>query len=152
MDAPYRIRSAVPADAAPLVEIERRCFSDPWSETSFREALDSPWSFGLVANNRRGISGYLIAREVAGTGEVLNLAVSPDFRRRGVARALLRAGLAYLRKRRVEEVFLEVRESNRSAQALYLSSGFRPVGQRAAYYRNPKEDALVLWLALEQHA
>ena len=78
--------------------------------------------------------------------------MSPEFRRRGVARALLRAGLKYFRKRRVEEVFLEVRESNHSAQSLYLSSGFRPVGQRAAYYRNPKEDALVLWLALEQHA
>jgi [ribosomal protein S18]-alanine N-acetyltransferase len=152
MDAPYRIRSAAPADAAPLVALERRCFSDPWSESSFREALDSPWSFGLVAQAGSCIAGYLIAREVAGTGEVLNLAVSPDFRRRGVARALLRAGLTYLRKRRVEEVFLEVRESNRSAQALYLSSGFTPVGQRAAYYRNPKEDALVLWLALKQHA
>jgi ribosomal-protein-alanine N-acetyltransferase len=52
----------------------------------------------------------------------------------------------------VEEVYLEVRESNQSAQALYLSSGFRPVGQRAGYYRNPKEDALVLWLPLKQHA
>jgi ribosomal-protein-alanine N-acetyltransferase len=152
MDAPYRIRSAVPADAAPLVAIERRCFSDPWSETSFREALDSPWSFGLVAHTRQGIAGYLIGREIAGSGEVLNLAVAPDHRRQGVARALLRAGLALLKKRHVDEVFLEVRESNRSAQALYLSSGFRPVGQRAAYYRNPKEDALVLWLALEQHA
>ena len=152
MDAHYRIRSAVPADAVPLVEIERRCFSDPWSENSFREALESPWTFGLVAQNARGIGGYLIGREVAGTGEVLNLAVAPDCRRRGVARALLRAGLAMLRKRRVQEVFLEVRESNESAQALYLSSGFRPVGQRTAYYRNPKEDALVLWLALEQHA
>lgn len=152
MDAPYRIRSAVPADAAPLVTIERRCFSDPWTETSFREALVSPWTFGLVAHSGRGIAGYLIGRELAGTGEVLNLAVSPDFRRRGVARALLRAGLALLRKHRVEEVFLEVRESNRSAQALYLSSGFKPVGQRAAYYRNPQEDALVLWLALEHHA
>lgn len=152
MDAPYRIRSAVPADAATLVSVERRCFSDPWSETSFREALDSPWSFGLVAHSGRAIAGYLIGREVAGSGEVLNLAVSPDFRRRGVARALLRAALAMLRKRNVDEVFLEVRESNRSAQALYLSSGFRPVGQRSAYYRNPKEDALVLWLALEQHA
>jgi [ribosomal protein S18]-alanine N-acetyltransferase len=152
MDAPYRIRSAALADAAPLVAIERRCFSDPWSETSFREALESPWTFGLVAHNNRGIAGYLIGREVADTGEILNLAVSPDFRRRGVARALLRAGLATFRNRRVEEVYLEVRESNRSAQALYLSSGFRPVGQRAAYYRNPKEDALVLWLALEQPA
>ncbi len=150
MDAHYRIRSAVLADTAPLVAIERRCFSDPWSETSFREALDSPWSFGLVAHAGRGIAGYLIGREMAGTGEVLNLAVSPDYRRRGVARALLRAALASLRKHRVDEVFLEVRESNRSAQALYLSSGFRAVGQRAAYYRNPKEDALVLWLALEQ--
>jgi ribosomal-protein-alanine acetyltransferase len=152
MDAPYRIRSAVPADAVLLVDIERRCFSDPWSEMSFREALESPWTFGLIAHASRSIAGYLIGREVAGTGEVLNLAVAPDCRRRGVARALLRAGLTYLRKRRVEEVFLEVRESNQSAKALYLSSGFRPVGQRAAYYRNPKEDALVLWLQLEQHA
>jgi ribosomal-protein-alanine N-acetyltransferase len=152
MDAPYRIRSAVPADAGRLVEIERRCFSDPWSESSFREALGSPWTFGLVAHTGKEIAGYLIGREVAGTGEVLNLAVAPDSRRRGVARALLRTGLGYLRKRQVEEVFLEVRESNQSAQALYLSSGFRPIGQRAAYYRNPKEDALVLWLALEQPA
>jgi ribosomal-protein-alanine N-acetyltransferase len=152
MDAPYRIRSAAPADAASLVEIERRCFSDPWTETSFREALESPWTFGLVAYTGDAIAGYLIGREVAGTGEVLNLAVAPNFRRRGVARALLRGGLRHFRKRRVEEVFLEVRESNQSAQALYLSAGFRPVGQRAAYYRNPKEDALVLWLPLEQHA
>jgi [ribosomal protein S18]-alanine N-acetyltransferase len=152
MDAPYRIRPALPADAAPLVQIERRCFSDPWSEASFREALESQWTFGLVAQNNRRIAGYLIGREVAGTGEILNLAVSPDCRRRGVARTLLRAGLGALRKRHVEEVYLEVRESNRSAQALYLSCGFRPVGQRAAYYRNPKEDALVLWLPLEQLA
>jgi ribosomal-protein-alanine N-acetyltransferase len=152
MDAHYRIRSAVPADAAPLVAIERRCFSDPWTENSFREALESPWTFGLVAHNNGDIAGYLIGREVAGTGEVLNLAVTPDARRRGVARGLLRAGLTRLRKRRVQEVFLEVRESNQSAQALYLSSGFRPVGQRAGYYRNPKEDALVLWMPLEQHA
>ena len=148
MDGPYRIRSAVPADAASLVEIERRCFSDPWSEASFRDALDSPWAFGLVGYSAQNITGYLIGREVAGTGEVLTLAVAPNFRRRGLARALL----STLRRRRVEEVYLEVRESNRSAQALYLSSGFRPVGQRAAYYRNPKEDALVLWLPLEQHA
>jgi ribosomal-protein-alanine N-acetyltransferase len=152
MDAPYRIRSAVPADAVGLVAIERRAFSDPWSEASFREALTSPWTFGLVAEGARGVTGYLIGREVAGTGEVLNLAVAPELRRRGIGGALLEAGLAALKRRRVEEVFLEVRESNRSAQALYLAHGFRPVGQRAAYYRNPKEDALVLRLELAQWA
>jgi len=152
MDAPYRIRSAVPADAAGLVAIERRAFSDPWSEASFREALTSPWSFGLVAEARRAPAGYLIGREVAGTGEVLNLAVAPEFRRRGIGGALLDAGLAALRRRKVDEVFLEVRESNISAQALYVGHGFRPVGQRAAYYRNPREDALVLRLELEQRA
>ena len=103
-------------------------------------------------NASGGMVGYLIGREVAGSGEVLNLAVAPEYRRRGIAGALLESGLASFRRRRVDEVFLEVRESNRSAQALYLSRGFRAVGQRAAYYRNPKEDALVLRLALHQPA
>ena len=152
MDAPYRIRSAVPADAAGLVAIERGAFSDPWSEASFREALTSPWSFGLLAETRRVAAGYLIGREVAGTGEVLNLVVAPEFRRRGIGGALLEAGLAALRRRKVDEVFLEVRESNISAQALYVGHGFRPVGQRAAYYRNPREDAVVLRLELQQRA
>lgn len=152
MDAPYRIRSAVPADAAGLEGIERRSFSDPWTEASFREALTSPWTFGLIADSGRGPAGYLIAREVAGTGEVLNLAVAPEFRRRGIGGALLQAGIATLRRRKADEVFLEVRESNISAQTLYLGYGFRPVGQRAAYYRNPKEDALVLRLQMPQRA
>ena len=152
MDAPYRIRPAAPADAKSLLAIERRAFSDPWTEASFQEALTSAWTFGLVAETGRGVAGYLIGREVAGTGEVLNLAVAPEFRRRGIAGALLETGLAAFRRRKVDEVFLEVRESNRSAQALYLSRGFRAVGQRAAYYRNPKEDALVLRLALAQPA
>jgi len=152
MDAPYRIRPAVPADAKALLAIERRTFTDPWTEASFHEALASAWTFGLVAESGRGLVGYLIGREVAGTGEVLNLAVAPEFRRRGIAGALLEAGLTAFRRRKVDEVFLEVRESNRSAQALYLSRGFRAVGQRAAYYRNPKEDALVLRLALAQPA
>jgi len=152
MDAPYRIRSAVPADAAGLVAIERCAFSDPWSEASFREALTSPWTFGLIAETGRGVAGYLVGREVAGTGEVLNLAVAPELRHRGIGGALLQAGLAALRRRKVDEVFLEVRESNVSARALYAAYGFRPVGQRAAYYRNPREDALVLRLEMRQRA
>lgn len=152
MDARFRIRPAALADAATLVAIERRCFSDPWSESAFREALASEWTFGLVAEGGRGPAGYLIGRVVAGSGEVLNLAVAPEFRRRGLGGAMLEEGLAAFRRRGATEVFLEVRESNHSAQSLYLARGFRPVGQRAAYYRNPREDALVLRLALRQHA
>ena len=105
-----------------------------------------------MSETGRGLAGYLIGREAAGSGEVLNLAVAPEFRRRGVGGMLLESGLAVFRRRRASEVFLEVRESNRSAQALYIARGFRPVGQRASYYRNPKEDALVLRLPLRQHA
>ncbi len=152
MDARFRIRSAALADSAALVAIERRCFSDPWSEPSFRESLASDLTFGLVAETDRGIAGYLIGREAAGSGEILNLAVAPEFRRRGIGGELLEVGLEAFQRRRAHEVFLEVRESNRSAQALYLARGFRPVGQRASYYRNPREDALVLRLSLPQHA
>lgn len=152
MDAPFRIRSAALADSAALVAIERRCFSDPWSEPSFRESLATDWTFGLVAETDRGIAGYLIGREAAGSGEILNLAVAPEFRRRGIGAELLEEGLLEFQERGAHEVFLEVRESNRSAQSLYLARGFRPVGQRASYYRNPREDALVLRLALPQHA
>jgi [ribosomal protein S18]-alanine N-acetyltransferase len=152
MDAPYRIRPAVLADAPALVAVERRCFGDPWSESSFREALGSAWTFVLAAQAARGVVGYVVGREAGGMGEVLNLAVVPEFRRRGIGEALLEAGLALFRRSGVEEVFLEVRESNTSARALYARHGFRPVGQRSAYYRNPKEDALVLRLELSQPA
>ena len=152
MDDPFRTRPAALADAAALVAIERRCFSDPWSEAAFREALASEWSFGIVSEGRRGVAGYLIGREAGGSGEILNLAVAPEFRRRGIGGVLLEEGLDAFRERGASEVFLEVRESNRSAQSLYLARGFRAVGQRAAYYRNPREDALVLRLALHQPA
>ena len=143
-DAPCRIRPARAADVDALSALERRCFSDPWSDASFRESVEAGWSFGLVAETAAGVVGYLIAREAAGTGEILNLAVAPEIRRGGIARQLLDAGLAALAVRNVEEVFLEVRESNLAAQALYVGAGFRPVGQRSGYYRSPREDALVL--------
>jgi [ribosomal protein S18]-alanine N-acetyltransferase len=144
MDDPCRVRPAWPADAQVLAALERRCFSDPWSGESFREALASPHSFGIVAECRGEIAGYLIGRAILGSGEILNLAVAPEWRRRRVARQLLDGGLDELAARGVEEVFLEVRESNVGAQALYLGAGFRPVGHRPAYYRSPREDALIL--------
>jgi ribosomal-protein-alanine N-acetyltransferase len=156
MDAAFRIRPARPEDASALSVLEHRCFTDPWSAGGFREALSTSGGFGLLAGSAHGgeeeIHGYLVGRQILGEGEVLNLAVVPEARRRGIAWALLDAGLGHFRSTGVTEVFLEVRESNRSAQALYLANGFRPVGQRKAYYRNPLEDALVLRRSLDRGA
>jgi ribosomal-protein-alanine N-acetyltransferase len=152
MDDRYRIRAASPADATTLSILERRCFSDPWSAEGFREVLATPVCFGLVAAMGKDLQGYFLARLVAGEGEVLNLAVDPDHRRRGVGRTLLEAGLRELQLRGGREVFLEVRESNAGARAMYLARGFRVVGARQRYYRQPVEDALVLHLPLPTSA
>ncbi len=149
MAVSYRVRPARVGDARALCEIERRCFSDPWSPQGFREMLAAEHGFGLVADVGARSVGYLIGREIMGEGEILNLAVAPECRRLGIAAGLLQSGLSWLRSRGATEVFLEVRQSNRAAIALYLSRGFRPVAQRPSYYRNPVEDALVLRLDLK---
>ncbi len=149
MVGPCRIRPAQPADARAVAALERRCFSDPWSESSFREAFGPGWSFGLVAEHELDLVGYVVSREVAGSGEILNLAVAPEWRRRGLARDLLHAAIAALRRREATEVYLEVRESNAAARRLYEAEGFGAVGRRRDYYREPLEDALVLHRTLD---
>jgi [ribosomal protein S18]-alanine N-acetyltransferase len=144
MDEPYRIRRAERADVPALARIERRCFSDPWSERGILESIQSETTIALVAENEEGELGYLMARLSGEEGEILNLAVLPGYRRRGLGRRLLEQGLALLVGRGVREAYLEVRESNQAARDLYLGFGFRPVGMRPHYYRNPAEDALVL--------
>ena len=148
MADPWWIRAARPADASRLAPLERRCFSDPWSALAFEELLRLPFTVALVAEQGGGIVGYLIARAVAGEGEILNLAGAPELRRRGLGAQLLEAGLTALAEAGVRSVWLEVREANTAAQLLYQHRGFQPAGRRKGYYRNPVEDALVLRLAL----
>jgi ribosomal-protein-alanine N-acetyltransferase len=152
MDGLSRIRPAQPADARAVGALERRCFADPWSEGSFREAFGPGWSFGYVAEAGLDVTGYVVAREVAGSGEILNLAVAPEARREGLARALLHTALDALRRRGATEVYLEVRESNDGARRLYEAEGFTPAGRRRDYYRQPLEDALVLYRTLDDSA
>jgi ribosomal-protein-alanine N-acetyltransferase len=144
MGAPCLIRPATSADGAALAALEQVAFSDPWSEASFRELLHSSVAFGLVAEVDGSVAGYLIARVVAGEGEVLNLAVAPERRRRGFAGALLGAALERMRSRGAVEAFLEVRASNAAAIELYRGAGFELAGRREGYYRAPVEAALLL--------
>jgi ribosomal-protein-alanine N-acetyltransferase len=141
----WLIRPAAPDDLEAIVAAERICFTDPWSAAGIREVLQMETGVNLVATGPRDrLAGYLFARTIAGEGEILNLAVLPEARGQGLGRLLLRTGLAELAARRTDAVFLEVRESNEGAKALYRSAGFAVVGVRAGYYRNPREDALVL--------
>lgn len=150
VDASFR--SATLGDIPSIVAIERASFGDPWSEGTFRDLLRLRHAIFLVATERvqQAVCGYVIAAVVAGEAEVLNLAVAPDARRRGLGGRLLDAGLGAVRERGGREVFLEVRASNSSALALYTSRGFAALARRARYYRNPVEDALVLRRAIER--
>jgi len=141
-----QIRPGTPADTPRLAALERQCFTDPWSARGLREMLESAPVFTLVAEDGGDIVGYAMARSAAETGEILNLAVDPERRREGIAAALIDAILEGLVARQVGEVYLEVRESNHAARALYQGRGFGVAGMRRAYYRNPTEDALVLRL------
>jgi ribosomal-protein-alanine N-acetyltransferase len=148
MDVLWTIRPATHRDVAAAAELERRCFSDPWSEAAIADSFGAPGMRGLVAIHQDELQGYVIARAVAGEAEILNLAVAPDARGQGLGGRLLDAMLDLLRRSAVGEVFLEVRRGNAAANALYLSRGFQVVGRRANYYRHPVEDAIVLRLAL----
>ena len=124
--------------------IEQRVFADPWSTQDFRDCVS--FALFLVAEEEVSVAGYVVALDAADEGEILNLAVAEGGRRRGLGRALVEAIVAALSERGVRQVYLEVRESNAAARALYAAFGFKDVGRRQAYYRRPVEDAIVLRL------
>lgn len=144
-------RAATQADVPAIVEIERTSFGDPWSEETFRDLLRSRQAIFLVVTEGlpESVCGYVIAAVITDEAEVLNLAVAGQSRRRGLGGRLLDAVLGMIREQGAREVFLEVRESNAAAIALYTSRGFAALSRRARYYREPVEDALVLRHAIE---
>lgn len=140
------IRPMTSADAPAAAALERACFSHPWSEASLRASLEQDGArfFLLSADGRP--AGYIGASLVAGEGYMNNLAVLPDFRRRGFARMLLTALCDCLQKEDAAFLTLEVRKSNAPAVSLYQSAGFQTVGERRRFYRDPEEDALLMTL------
>ena len=130
----------VPSVAA----LEAVCFHDPWSENSVASELDNPLSFWLVAVEEDTLVGYVGSQTVMGETDMMNVAVHPNHRRRGIARALIEKLIQALKDLESHCLTLEVRASNGPAIALYTDLGFIEAGRRRNYYRNPKEDALIL--------
>ena len=142
--APPRIRPATASDVDAIVHIERASFGDPWSPASFRSLLDNPHVYFAVATDDDVVTGYVVAWFVVDEAEIANLAVAPPSRGRRVGATLLDAALDAARARGAVSVFLEVRDSNAGARALYASRGFAQIGRRRGYYRKPVEDAVVM--------
>jgi [ribosomal protein S18]-alanine N-acetyltransferase len=138
------IRPLRSTDLADVVEIERKSFSTPWKESTFRNLLQRTDTDMLGAVHRGQLAGYAISWTVSDQSELGNVAVACQARGVGVGRLLVLAILDRVRERGAAECFLEVRESNRIAQSLYESIGFQTVGRRRAYYNSPTEDAKVM--------
>ena len=127
-----------------IAKLEQICFSDPWPDESIRSELNNPLSYWLVALDGERVIGYVGSQAVLGEADVMNVAVDPNYRRMGIAYRLIEALIAALAEKDNHSLALEVRASNTPAIALYGKMGFTEVGRRRNYYRNPREDALIL--------
>lgn len=132
------------AHVAAVAELEQVCFADPWSEKSVASELENPLSLWLVALDGETVVGYIGSQTVCGETDMMNVAVAPTYRRRGIAEGLIAALIGVLREKESHSLTLEVRQSNEPARKLYEKLGFEQVGLRKNYYRNPKENALIL--------
>lgn len=129
---------------AGIAKLEKLCFSDPWSEKSIASELSNPLSKWLVAMDGDVLCGHVGSQTVMGETDMMNIAVHPDYRRRGIAESLIQALVILLKEAGSHCLSLEVRASNEAAIALYTKQGFAQVGVRPNYYRNPRENALIL--------
>ena len=128
-----------------VAELERICFSAPWSRNMLAEELDNLLSAFLVAlDDNDRVVGYAGLQVVLDEGYITNIAVRPECRKQGIAGKLLQVFLDFAQGNHLAFLTLEVRASNYDAIALYGSRGFRSTGRRKNYYEHPKEDAIIM--------
>jgi [ribosomal protein S18]-alanine N-acetyltransferase len=138
------IRKMTESDLPIVVEVEKITFSDPWSFASFKSDLKNEMAFPLIAELENKVAGYSCNYVVADEMQIGNFAVAPDFRGQGIAKMLMDEIIKIAIEKKCDSIFLEVRESNTPARTLYQAFGFKPIGRRVDYYRNPKENAIIM--------
>jgi ribosomal-protein-alanine N-acetyltransferase len=137
------------SDVEDVLEIEQASFATPWSRLAFlSELLENERAMYLVAREGERVIGYVGMWRILDEGHITNLAVHPEFRRKGVGRSLLETLCRLALARRLRRLTLEVRVSNLTAQRLYESFGFLSAGVRPGYYQDNQEGALIMWLDL----
>jgi ribosomal-protein-alanine N-acetyltransferase len=134
-------------DIPHVLEIERLSYSNPWQSSTFEGEVDNfPISnpYVIVFKPEKRVIGYIIYWRVREEVQISNIAIHPDYRRLGIAEAVMKKILKHLQAEDMKFVILEVRPSNLSAQELYRKLGFIPLGLQKKYYKNPEEDALLM--------
>ena len=132
-------------DIAQVAEIERQIFSIPWSEKAFRDSMESDNTIYIVPKENDNVAGYAGMYLSFEEGNITNVAVNPLSRRKGIGEKIVRDILNRAYEKGVRDVFLEVRETNSVAIALYEKIGFKEEGIRKNFYDKPRENALIMW-------
>lgn len=127
-----------------VAELEKICFSEPWSEKSLSEALKNDISHFFVAENNDEVLGYIGIYNICGEGSITEFAVFPKYRRKGVGSAIIKYAIDNCKNFNMDFLTLEVRESNGNAISLYSKIGFENVGVRKFFYSNPTENAVIM--------
>ena len=138
------LRPMTPSDVSEVARIETTTFSTPWSERTFHSLLARSGVELWVADWGGQLAAYAILWQVLDEGELANIAVRKDLRGRGIGSGLLSRMLEVAEASGLRSLYLEVRESNRLARAMYARRGFDEIGVRKGYYEAPREDARVL--------
>lgn len=140
------IRKIQEKDLNQVVEIEKQIFSQPWSEKSFSDSIKDDNNVYICAEIEGKIAGYCGIWNVAGEGQINNVAVHPSYRNQGIARQMLQYAMDICKDLGTISYTLEVRKSNEYAIKLYEKLGFINCGVRKNFYDYPKEDAIIMWI------
>ena len=132
-----------------VAELEKLCFSQPWSKRSLELLLNDGIGVGMVCRQDGIVCAYGGMMCAVDEGQITNVATHPDFRRKGFAKAVVEALVKYAKNNHLDSISLEVRESNAAAIALYSSFGFKVEGKRKDFYTKPVEAALVMVLRIK---
>ena len=145
----FEIKRLSEENSAAVAEIEKLCFSHPWSEATVSSEIKSGFADFFGAFSEDELVGYIGGRTICGETEIFNVAVAPKFRRKGIADALIKKFIEAVREKETQVIFLEVRTSNLGAINLYEKNGFVFCGIRKDYYTDPKENAILMRLAFD---
>jgi ribosomal-protein-alanine N-acetyltransferase len=140
----FEFRFATEADVSQIVSIEEESMSNPWKGDSYLEAIHSDHAFIIVASDNDKVAGFVVLYLTPPESELPDIVVDKSYRGQGLGRQLLEKATEELGKQKVDTIFLEVRESNAPARALYESFGFEEIGKRKYFYSNPVEDAICM--------